>query len=171
MTCFVWPDGLPRPSLHGDPTVTLRQMYGACSFHCGSCLLATRPLCPLFLQLRPSSELTEPLTDFWRGPVYSSLGGFATSALWAGMSFPPPALYKLTLTHCFTQLQGSPSRVVTPSSTCFHTLQHFTPAFPFCVPFCLSPEINSPFPWLHVGNVGNYIDLLLYVAQSGYLGF
>ena len=24
---------------------------GACPFHCGSCLLATRPLCPLFLQL------------------------------------------------------------------------------------------------------------------------
>lgn len=165
---FVWPDGLPRPSLHGDPTVTLRQMW-ACPFHCVSCVLATRPLCPLFLQLHG------PPLNLLSHSQISEEGLFIHP--WGACHFCPlsrnvlPSSTLQTHAHSLFTLGYRSS----PTPERWWLLAHasipysifYTCISIFCVPFCLSPEINSPFLDCMLEMLGNYKYLTYYyVAQS-----
>lgn len=125
------------------------------------------------------SNFTPLLWTYWathrflKGACFFIPGGFATSAPSAGMPFPPP-FYKLTLTHSLRSSRALPPEVVTPSTTCFHTLQHFSHlCFHFLCSFSpFLPRSIVLFLDYMLEMLGNYKYLTYYyAAQSGYLGF
>ena len=97
--------------------------------------LAHSSMAPAYWSLSLSghffSNFTSLLSTYWathrfpKGACFFIPGGFSTSAPSAGMHFPPP-LQKLTLTHSLCSSRALPPEVVTPSTTYFHNLQHFS---------------------------------------------
>lgn len=92
-----------------------------------------------FSNFTPCSELTEPLTDFWRGPVFSSLGASPLLPLQQEC----PSLLHFTNSRSLT-LYAAPGLSLlrwwplVPHASMPYSIFHTCVSI-FCVPFHLSP--------------------------------